>query len=77
MALPLCEMIRSRLAVCIDASAQFLLSRQEATEIIEQLVDGIHTHWQPVCDEADLIQVDRNAMWNRQFLNPFAFEEMK
>jgi serine/threonine-protein kinase HipA len=27
-----------------------------------------------VCREADLSEVDRNVLWRRQFLNPFAFE---
>ena len=27
-----------------------------------------------VCDEANLPAADRNRLWERQFLNPFAFE---
>ena len=26
-----------------------------------------------VCDQAALSEVDRNFMWRRQFLNPYAF----
>jgi hypothetical protein len=30
-------------------------------------------HWRGVCDEAGLTEVDRNLLWRRQFLNPYAF----
>jgi serine/threonine-protein kinase HipA len=28
-----------------------------------------------MCDEAKLSKVDRNFLWRRQFLNPYAFLE--
>lgn len=63
----------SRLDVCIGAAAQFLLSREEAIATIDRLIFGIQEHWQAVCDEAELSEVDRRLLWRRQFLNPFAF----
>lgn len=65
---------QSRFAVCIGAAAQFQLDEAEATAIIERQIDIVQTRWPAVCDEAGLSDVDRNLMWRRQFLNPFAFE---
>jgi len=63
----------SRLAVCVDAAAQFLLSPHEAQAIIDRQAQSIRDNWQYVCDEADLSAVDREFLWERQFLNPYAF----
>lgn len=63
----------SRLAVCVDAATQFLLSPHEAQAIIDQQVQSIRDNWNDVCNEADLSTVDREFLWERQFLNPYAF----
>ena len=63
----------SRLDVCIAAAPQFLLSAVEAKNIIDGLVQCINDNWVSVCDEARLRVVDRNMLWQRQFLNPYAF----
>jgi serine/threonine-protein kinase HipA len=34
----------------------------------------IRDRWRPICDAANMTEVDRNLLWRRQFLNPFAFE---
>lgn len=65
---------RSRLATCRVAAATFLLSDTDANSIIEAQVDGIRTHWDAICDEAELSQVDRAFLWGRQFLNAYAFD---
>jgi serine/threonine-protein kinase HipA len=65
---------QSRLAVCISAAAQFQLDEERAMAIIEQQIAVVQEEWPSVCDEAGLGEVDRNLMWRRQFLNPFAFE---
>ncbi len=64
---------QSRLAVCIAAAPQFQLDEAEAITIIERQIDVVQVQWLAVCDEASLSEVDRNLMWRRQFLNPFAF----
>ena len=63
----------SRLSVCMEAAPAFLLDREEAETIIHRQIEAIHDLWDSVCREAKLTQVDRNAMWQRQFLNPYAF----
>ncbi|CAN7360323.1 HipA domain-containing protein [Bosea sp. LjRoot9] len=65
---------QSRLAVCIAAAAQFQLDEAEAIALAERQIVIVRDHWSAICDEARLGEVDRNLMWRRQFLNPFAFE---
>lgn len=62
----------SRLDVCMDAAPHFLLSAAAARSIIDSQIEGIHRHWEAVCDEAGLSVVDRRLLWGRQFLNPDA-----
>jgi serine/threonine-protein kinase HipA len=64
---------RSQLALCLQACPQFLLSDQEARTIILHQVNVIRRHWDGICDEGSLTPADRAYLWERQFLNPFAF----
>lgn len=68
------EQRQSRLATCIEAAGQFLLSIEEAAEIIRAQVQRIRAGWREVCDEARLTNAERASFWGRQFLNPYAFE---
>lgn len=65
---------RSQLVHCLAASERLGLSQSQAREIINHQIATIHDHWGPVCDAAGLSQVDRDFLWGRQFLNPFALE---
>jgi serine/threonine-protein kinase HipA len=65
----------SRLDVCIEAAPFFLLSTDNAKQIIAHQKKAINTHWERVCDEANLTEIDRAYFWKRQFLNPYIFEE--
>ena len=65
----------STLTSCLDAAHNFQLSENAARAICERQRETIEANWDRVCDEAKLGQVDRNVLWRRQFLNPFAFEE--
>jgi serine/threonine-protein kinase HipA len=62
----------SQLASCINAAHHFLLSEKNACDIFEQQKTLIEEHWESVCDEARLSDVDRKLLWGRQFLNPFS-----
>jgi serine/threonine-protein kinase HipA len=64
----------ARLSLLVDASGIYLLDRREATDIVDSLVAAIHGHWTDVCDAAQLTMVERELLWERQFLNPHAFE---
>jgi len=64
----------SQLSNCLAAAHNFLLSSEEAQEIIERQISVIEENWASVCDEANLNQTDRALFWKRQFLNPFVLE---
>ncbi|MGB5493733.1 MAG: type II toxin-antitoxin system HipA family toxin, partial [Sedimenticolaceae bacterium] len=66
----------SRISTCLGAARHFLLSREEALAIVEHQLRTLIAHWENVCDEAALSPVDRSLLWGRQFLNPFAFEDL-
>jgi len=63
----------SRISTCLEASHNFLLSQDEAMDIIEAQLRRISENWANVCDEASLSIAERNFFWGRQFLNPYAF----
>ena len=67
----------SQLSSCIAAAHNFLLSPEEAQEVIEHQISVIEENWTLVCDEANLSQTDRALFWRRQFLNDFAFQGYK
>jgi serine/threonine-protein kinase HipA len=64
----------SRIATCLAAAPQFLLSEVNAVKIIGNQVECIEQHWPTVCEEASLTEIDRNLLWGNQILNPFVFE---
>ncbi len=66
----------SRISVCLDAAHNFLLSRDAARQIVEQQILCIGENWQRVCEAAEVSDVDRNLLWSRQFLNPYAFDDL-
>ncbi len=67
----------SRISSCLDAAHNFLLSQEEAIAIIENQVNSIGRNWGSVCDLAELNETDRKLLWGRQFLNPYAFEDLE
>ncbi len=66
----------SQLVTCMAAASTFLLSREEAIAIINHQVGIILNEWHATCDEAGLSKVERLFFWRRQFLNPFAFQDV-
>ena len=64
----------SKITVCLSAAPSFLISDAEALAIATHQIQVIRDHWPDVCEQARLTEVDRNLLWRRQFLNPFAFE---
>lgn len=65
----------SRLLLCVEAATRFQLSQADARRIIDAQLQAVNTHWRNVCDEAALGEAERNALWGRQFLNPFALQD--
>jgi len=65
---------RSQLSVCLESCAKYHLSREEALQIMAHQIEIVRTHFEEVCDDAALGDVDRRLLWRRQFLNRLAFE---
>ena len=65
----------SQLRTCLMAAKYFLLSEDSAREIFTHITQTIKQHWDAVCDEATLNEVDKTLFWKRQFLNPFSLLE--
>jgi serine/threonine-protein kinase HipA len=64
----------SQLTLCMEAAPQFLLGAERARAVISAQLAAIRAHWDVVCDEGGLTQVDRAFLLSRQFLNPFALQ---
>lgn len=64
----------SQLKSCLETAHNFLLSEVQARAIFEKLISAIKRHWDGVCEEAELSEVDKKLLWGRQFLNPFSTE---
>ena len=64
----------SQLKTCLAAAHYFMLSEQEAISLFDQIETSIRENWDKVCEEAGLGTVDKNYLWERQFLNPFSVE---
>lgn len=66
---------RSRLATCIDAAGEFLLSEAQARTMIDRLVQTIIDGFDDVADTVGLTDLDRKLLWRRALLHPYAFED--
>lgn len=68
---------RSQLSLCLASAAKYHLSEAAALEEIARLVGVVRNHFDPLCDQAGLSDVDRRLLWRRQFLNVLAFEGLE
>lgn len=67
----------SQLAGCVAAASDtYLLSADEAKDIIDHQVDTIRSEWAEAADVARLTSVERDRLWGRQILNPYALEDV-
>ena len=64
----------ARLVTMLDAAAEYDLTRAQAREIIDAQVTTIRESWDDVADLARLTTLERQAMYGRQILPPFAFD---
>ena len=65
----------SQLKSCLEAAHHFHLAKEKALSICEYTEEIIRKHWNMVCEEAEIVDVDRKLLWSRQFLNPFSVEK--
>ena len=67
----------SRISACLEGAHHFLLSEKKAMAIVEHQIAAISKNWNTVCSEAGLSETDRALLWGRQYLNPFAFDDLE
>jgi serine/threonine-protein kinase HipA len=66
----------SQLAGCVAAATEtYLLSKAEAKDIVDHQVDTIRSQWGEAAEVARLTAVERDRLWGRQILNPYALED--
>jgi serine/threonine-protein kinase HipA len=64
----------SQLSGCVATASEYLLSSEEARRIIDNQIATIRSGWREVSDMARMTPAERGHFWERQFLNPYAFE---
>jgi len=64
----------SRLTTCLAGAHNFMLSENQARDMIKHQLASINNHWDEVCEQAKLSPMDRALFKQRLFLNPYAFE---
>lgn len=62
----------SSFAACLKACGVYGLAKGEARDIIDNQIDIIERHFSEVADLVRLTRAQRNLLWRRQILNPFA-----
>lgn len=65
---------RSTLVTCMEAAPNFLLDKQTAAGIIQDMLATVRSEWKVTCDEASLSDIDQNLFWERIFPNPYIYE---
>ena len=61
----------SQVSRCVDHARTYRLSGEEAAALVDHQIDVIRSNWHTACDRAELTRADRDALWGRQFLNPY------
>lgn len=64
----------SQVAACVARASTYLLTEEEAREIVDRQVETIDNEWDEVCELARLSEVDRHRLWHGALLNPYATE---
>ena len=67
------QLRHSNLLTCLKGASNFLLSNDEAINIINHQIQVIQNSWDDICILAQLSEVERRYLMGRQFFNPFAF----
>ena len=63
----------AQLAGCVRAAREYELTTAQAREIIDHQIDVVRHCWTEVADTARLSAGERDELWGRQTLNPYAF----
>lgn len=63
----------SQLRLARAVAADFGFTPRQTDEMIEDLLTIIQAEWGLACDEATLTRAERDALWQREILNPYIF----
>lgn len=63
---------RSQVARCVERAGTYHLDAAQARAIVDHQIDVIRRDWPEVCELAGLTAVERERLWGRQILNPYA-----
>jgi serine/threonine-protein kinase HipA len=63
----------SQLATCLAACQVYLLDTSQAQSIIDAQIDVIQTEWHEAADVAELTELERRQLFQREILTEFAF----
>ena len=64
----------SQLSGCVRRAHLYGLAEEEARAIVDRQLDVVRSQWDEVCDLARLSAVDRELLWGRAVMHPFALE---
>jgi serine/threonine-protein kinase HipA len=64
----------SQVTACVARASTYLLTEEEAREIVDHQIETIEREWDDVCELACLSEVDRRRLWRGAVLNPYATE---
>ncbi len=65
----------SQVVRCVRHAVAFHLTVGEARAVIDEQIEAIRSGWSDVCDQAGATTTERERLWGRQFLNPFALRD--
>ncbi len=65
----------AQLSGCVAGAREYELTEREARDIVDAQVETIRACWTDAADRARLTMAERDALWGRQILNPYAFHE--
>ena len=51
------------------------MTARQAREIVDHQISVIRDQWNDVCELATLPAVEKQRLWRRQFLNPYALHD--
>lgn len=64
----------SKLSNIVSIAEHFQLSKNEAEDINENLIQSVRDNWQQVCDEGKLTKLEQSQLWGKSIFNTFVFE---
>ena len=62
----------SQLTTCLKTAHNFLIAEADARVIMDNLKAAIEEHWDAICDEVQLGEIDKRLLWRRQLLNTYS-----